>query len=234
MKGVKMMAADYVGQRFNKITIKAVGSKYNRAICLCDCGVEFEDKISRINSNHRKTCGCAQEFHGSGSPGYPGHEEYAIYHKIKARCENPKTRSYHHYGGRGIAMHPCWRDSFSAFLKDMGPRPSPKHSVERIDNNKGYEPGNCKWATPLEQAQNKRTNVPVVLNGVKCSLMMACRELGINVWIAYKNVSRKGKSPQSIIDDHFANLGLDSSHTFAPELQGLASQSSLGAHQAPE
>ena len=78
---------------------------------------------------------------------------------MKVRCDNPNATGYANYGGRGIKVCDRWRTSFAAFLADMGPKPSPKHSIDRIDNDRGYERGNCRWATPKEQRRNSRTFV---------------------------------------------------------------------------
>lgn len=81
--------------------------------------------------------------------------EYGIWQGIWTRCRNPKRKDYVHYGARGVTVCDRWR-SFDAFLADMGARPSSRHSVERIDNARGYEPGNCRWATHTEQVRNQR------------------------------------------------------------------------------
>ena len=82
--------------------------------------------------------------------------ENRIWAVMIQRCHNPKNTVFAYYGGSGITVCQKWRDSFEAFLSDVGPRPSDKHSIDRIDNSKGYEPGNCKWSTREEQAANKR------------------------------------------------------------------------------
>ena len=94
------------------------------------------------------------------------------------RCQNPKSRAYPDYGGRGIRVCKQWR-LFSNFIKDMGPRPSPHHSIDRIDVDGHYEPGNCRWATPQEQNRNRRCNTNLELNGaIKC-LQAWADDLGI-------------------------------------------------------
>lgn len=99
---------------------------------------------------------------------------------IKQRCYNPRNRKYPHYGGRGIRMCDRWLNSFAAFAADMGPRPSPKHSIDRIDVNGNYEPGNCRWATVLEQARNNRRTVNVTAFGRTQCIAAWASELGLD------------------------------------------------------
>ena len=82
--------------------------------------------------------------------------EYSTWQAMKTRCLNPNSEHYHNYGGRGILVHPPWAEDFSIFFRDVGPRPTSQHSLDRIDNDSGYSPGNVRWATPLEQAHNRR------------------------------------------------------------------------------
>lgn len=111
--------------------------------------------------------------------GQSGSREYKLWQQIKIRCTNPKAQNYSAYGGRGIAVCPRWADSFEAFISDMGPRPSPDHSVERNDNNGPYSPNNCRWASKMEQGQNKRNSHHLTLNGETMTISAWSRRTGL-------------------------------------------------------
>jgi hypothetical protein len=105
--------------------------------------------------------------------------EYRAWRHMITRCTNPNTPDYPRYGGRGIAVDPAWRASFLVFLADVGARPSPAHTLDRIDNDGPYAPGNVRWATRLEQAQNTRNVTPLMHDGQTYSLSEWSRRTGI-------------------------------------------------------
>lgn len=105
--------------------------------------------------------------------------EHRIWSDLRNRCNNPLNHAYSDYGGRGIKVDPRW-DRFTAFLADMGPRPSPKHSIDRIDCNGPYSPENCRWATRLEQANNKRNNTRLTMGEKTQTIAMWARDTGLS------------------------------------------------------
>lgn len=165
--------------------------------CSCACGkAGVRRDPGALLSGRSTSCGCAAVEalkERSRAPGWMAaaratrlkhgmadSPEHNAWNNMKQRCGNPKTRNFHRYGGRGIKVCDRWRDSFEAFLADMGRRPSAQHSIDRIDNDRGYEPGNCRWATAREQRGN--TSMPAVsvrLNGAALSLSDAAAHLGL-------------------------------------------------------
>lgn len=107
--------------------------------------------------------------------------EYYAWVDMRRRCNNPTFRVYYNYGGRGIKVCERWNNSFAAFLEDMGIRPSANHSLDRIDNDGDYEPGNVRWSTKLEQDNNRRTNVILTIDGVSHTIAEWSRISGVEV-----------------------------------------------------
>ena len=122
--------------------------------------------------------------------------EYTIWRGIKARCLNPKTAAYALYGGRGIRVCLPWRLSFEQFFKDMGPKPSPRHTIDRINNNRGYNKKNCRWATMKEQQNNRRNNVLVQIGEETKTLSQWCEIYQIHI----ATVGKRRDKGWSIVD----------------------------------
>jgi hypothetical protein len=110
---------------------------------------------------------------------HPFRREHTSWRQMLDRCSNPKNKGYSNYGGKGIAVCSRW-ESFEAFLEDMGPRPSAAHSLDRIDSEGDYEPGNCRWATKKEQARNRSTNHWIEHGGRKMVLSDWALFVGLN------------------------------------------------------
>lgn len=121
--------------------------------------------------------------HGNTTHGDINSAEYAAWHSMLDRCYNPNNGSFHRYGGRGIVVWIEWRKDYSAFLRGVGRRPSARHSLERIDNNSSYKPGNVCWAVPKEQARNRSDNVNVTHGGKTQCLAAWAEDYGISMQI---------------------------------------------------
>lgn len=125
--------------------------------------------------------------------------EWQAWWTMKVRCTNPNVINYERYGGRGITVHPSWLNDFPKFLKDVGFRPSPEHTLDRIDNEKGYEPGNVKWSTREEQNRNKRSNIWVEINGRRMILKDWARELGVNYKRAHERIQSGWDATEALL-----------------------------------
>jgi len=145
---------DMAGKKCGQLTvISYAGSVSSRATwnCLCDCGNSKRIDGKSLRSGNTKSC-------GSCGHGLTYTRVYIIYSMMKQRCNNPKHEAFLKYGGRGIKVCEAWGDVVQ-FHKDMGDPPSSEHTLDRIDNNKGYSADNCRWATKSQQSQNRRTYI---------------------------------------------------------------------------
>lgn len=120
------------------------------------------------------------------------------------RCYNKESSSYERYGGKGIRVSDRWK-SFENFYADMGDPPE-DHSIDRINNNGHYEPGNCRWATRSEQASNTSRTLRVVLMGNEMSLKSACKEIGVSYVSTRRMMISRKLTPQQIIDYRMSDL----------------------------
>lgn len=138
-----------------------LGAAGRRRIVRCVCGTVSEVRSDQLRAGRSKGCGCKREARRlvhSTKHGMSKTPEYAIWSAMRQRCTNPAVKRYPHYGGRGIKVCDRWLD-FAAFIEDVGRRPSDDLSLDRIDNNGDYEPGNVRWATTVQQNNNTRRNV---------------------------------------------------------------------------
>lgn len=175
---------DRTGNRYgNLVAITFLGKPEGKTKpvweCLCDCGNTVKVTSSNLVTGHTTSCGCAfiKSLENRRIYSEEDRAEYEVWRSVKQRTgDNPGK---HHKWYVGVPMCPEWKESFQVFLRDMGKRPSSVHSIERKDLNKGYSPDNCVWATPQEQANNRRTNVFITYAGKRLTIAQWARELGI-------------------------------------------------------
>lgn len=186
-------AADITNQVFGRLTVKlrASNNKYGHAQweCICSCGATKIIPVGSLRSGRTTSCGCYHKEQVT-THGLKQSPEYVIWCSIKARCYNSKHPYYDIYGGRGIAMSDEWKDSFEAFYRDMGPRPTENHSIDREKNNEGYSKKNCRWATDIEQGNNRSNNLFYEFMGEKKTLSQWCRELNLHYGTIYSRLQQ--------------------------------------------
>jgi hypothetical protein len=190
---------DIAGRRFERLTcIRPLERRGRQTVwfCRCDCGNEFTALRSNIRRGITRSCGCLKRdllaqraTHGNARPG--GYSpEYYVWGALVQRCTNPRNKQFKDYGGRGITVCAEWRASFAAFLADMGSRPYPRATIERIDNDGPYCKANCKWGTRTEQSRNRRGRRLVSFGGEMLPLSVATERAGVPYNVARNRLNR--------------------------------------------
>jgi hypothetical protein len=204
-----MAAVKYiVGQRFHFLTYlrDAPSGRLRKAVFLCDCGNEVVAYIGNVKRGNTKSCGCFRRENSATMATVHGRANisdraYASWVHMRGRCLTPTDPKYPDYGGRGIKICERWME-FENFLEDMG-EPPPGLTIDRYPDNDGdYEPGNCRWATPEEQANNRRSSRFVELGGERLTIAEWSRRTGIDHRILQRRIA-SGVSPEIALDPDY-------------------------------
>lgn len=162
--------------------------------CMCDCGAIVDVAYPNLTRGHTASCGCLKSEGTRTTHGKSKSPEHKAWLKMRERCSNATSKDYPDYGGRGISVDPEWAESFEAFYRDMGSKPSGRHSVERINVDGDYEKANCVWATPIEQANNKRDTVRYQWDGESLTIPELCRRYNKHCKVVRKRIRSQGWS----------------------------------------
>jgi hypothetical protein len=193
-----------VGTRFGKLEVigpHRMKGKNLATVCICDCGNQKEILCANLRKGTTNSCGClrvevpkARATHGHASKEVKS-RTYSIWTNMINRCTNPKIHNWMDYGGRGIFVCQRWRESFENFLSDMGEVPAGL-SIDRINNDLGYEPNNCRWATAIDQQNNTSRNHIVEFRGESMTIAQWAAKTGISANVLYARINRWGWSTE--------------------------------------
>lgn len=194
------------GMRFDRLlVVERDFSRSRRAWwkCQCDCGAVAVVASDKLRSGHTRSCGCLLADKNRELRQTHGHAlkagrslTYKSYTAMVTRCENENAINYDRYGAVGVSICERWRfgtgekSGFECFLADMGERPSAKHTIDRINQQKGYEPGNCRWVLGRTQVLNRSNTVMIDVNGYEIPLTVACDLTGIKYATAWARMRR--------------------------------------------
>lgn len=171
-----MNSKDIVGLRVGRLVVNCLSERGNGLwwLCDCDCGGSVVLRTNQlIGARPTKSCGCLQRDTARATKTTHGKSRtylYKTWSQIVQRCTNPNNPAFSSYGGRGVKIDEAWRLSFTTFCRDVGNRPFPTHTLDRIDNDGHYAPGNVRWASRTEQARNRRSNRLITANGMTKTL----------------------------------------------------------------
>lgn len=179
------MICDVTGNRFGRLTaISLISTSKNGARWLfeCDCGRTKEIRLANVKNGHTQSCGCEhsrKSREANTTHNMSRTAVYKVWASMIGRCCNPSDAAYPYYGARGISVSDKWKRSFICFLADVGPRPSGGYSIERLNNDGDYEPGNCVWIRQAEQAQNTRRVRRFSVRGSTMTIRQLSQHYGI-------------------------------------------------------
>ena len=178
---------DLSGQRFGKLTVirRVPGGAW---MCKCDCDRICHPSTNNLRTGNSTSCGCLREA-AIRTHGMTNSPEYRSWKAMWSRCRRPHDNSFHNYGGRGITVADEWR-SFEVFLRDMGRKPARGYDLDRIDNEKGYGPGNCRWLPRRANLNNRRSNRVIEYNGKRQTIAQWAECLGINYRTLNNRINR--------------------------------------------
>lgn len=216
------------GQRFGRLVAQervSRGSARPGWQCVCDCGNTKIVDLAHLRSGRIKSCGCLRVEVSATRMTTHGHTvggkmspEYVTYVGMKDRCSNPNHKDYKYYGGKGIRVCDEWVNDFQAFFDHIGPRPVPHMSVDRIDTNGDYKPGNVRWATSSDQMKNRRPFTRgysnylgknfAMIGDKRYSVVDAARLIGVHVVSLYHYKRKHAVSFQETVDHYVEKYGL--------------------------
>ncbi len=189
------------GQKFTNFSIISfshISKNHSYYLCQCNCGTKKIIEVSSINKKYPKSCGCLPNKRNT-THGMLNTPIYRSWQSMIQRCVNPNNDRYAQYGGRGIKVYSRWRNNFFNFLNDMGDRPKGT-SLDRIDNDGNYTPVNCRWATPLEQQNNMKSNIRVSIGGTTHSIAQWARIKRINAHTIRCRIRRGWPSIKAVLE----------------------------------
>jgi len=203
------------GKRFGNLFVLRYAGRLGKYCgtaweCQCDCGTVRVIWATRLQQGLAVDCGCTAKERTRLANITHGMTDTRTYHSwqgMRQRCYCPKSISYPNYGARGIRVCDRWNDSFAHFLEDMGVCPSPRHEIDRVDNEGNYKPGNCRWADRIQNARNKRSNHLLTFNGEALCLSQWCERLGFPKYIV-PNRLRRGWSVERALTTPLGNVYL--------------------------
>lgn len=201
VRGHNRQGPSLVGKHFGRWRVADSVERKNKRgeifwLCECACGTIRRVRDNELKNGNSPSCGCLSRERLpqlNTKHGMARSPEYTTWQAMRYRCENPNHTSYHLYGGRGITVCERWQD-FANFYADMGPKPSPRHSIDRRDGNGHYTPENCHWATYKQQGRNTSRNRMLTFQGETLSLAEWAERMGISYAALTHRVMRAGWS----------------------------------------